>query len=807
MNFWSDFRYAIRVLSKDRAFTLISALTLAVSTGANTAIFSMADAIVFRPYPFRDLSRIVALGEIVPAAGPERYGVTPANYFDWEERNHVFGRMAAYRFWAAILTGSHDPQRVRAVLVSPDFFPLLALAPAQGRVFSGNETGVNGRNEVVLSYGFWQERLGSDPRALGKSLSLNGASYTVIGIMPKEMDFPMYAEIWALWIPTPQERNDRTAAALDVIARLKPGISLAQARSEMSNIGARLTREYPQSNAGRNVSVLLLRDSVDAYAGRFMSVITGAVIFLLLLACANVANLQLARGAARRREMALRMALGASRLRIVFLLVTEGLMLSLFGAAVGLPLAIWGVTAIKAGIPEMVSRHLPGLLLVGLDARMLGFTLAAAILASIAFTLPAALQVFRDSPGRALKEAGRTLVGPSGRSMRSGLVIAEAAFSIVLLVGAGLMVEGFRNLSTMNAGFEARDVVTFRVSLPRDRYPDAFLIVNYYRELLRRLQGIPGMGSAAVISELPALADRRSSPILIEGHPAPPPERPLLAEVRITSEDYFRTMTIPILEGRRFERQDAGGGAPAVILSKTAAERFWPGQKPLGRRVRLTSAELNTGWLTVVGIAGDVRHFLLDREIRPIFYLPYQQQPLRSLNVVMRIHASLDKTAVAARAAAKTVDPAQPLDDLERVDRFFADLTGAVGVIAALLGIFAAIALALAAAGIYAVMAYSVAQRREEIGIRMALGARPQDVRRLIVGNALGLVGAGLGIGLPAAFALTTLVSSILPGIVAVDALTFAGFAILLSVVALLASLIPSQRAIRTDPLMALRSE
>jgi putative ABC transport system permease protein len=501
------------------------------------------------------------------------------------------------------------------------------------------------------------------------------------------------------------------------------------------------------------------------------------------------------------------MALGAGRVRIVRQLITEGVLLSCLGAGAGLPLAIWGITAIKANIPGMVSRHLPGLLLVRLDGRMLAFTLAAAALTSIAFTLPAAIQACRESPGRALKDGGRGLVGSNGKSMRSALVITEAAFSIVLLIGAGLMIKGFRSLAAMKPGFETVDVTTFRVSLPREKYPDAVQITNYYSEILRHIEGIAGMESTAVISELPALADTRSSPILIEGQPARAPERPLLAEVRITSEDYFRAMTIPVLEGRPFGVHDTAGGVPAVVISKGAAERFWPGQKALGRRVRLTSAELNTGWLTVIGIAGDVNHFLLDKQIRPILYLPYRQQPIRSLNIVMRTHAPLGQVAEAVRAAGRAVDPTQPVYDFERIGRFYADLTGGVGVIAALLGIFALIALALATAGIYAVMAYSVAQRRGEIGIRMALGARPHDVRRLIVGNALRLIGTGLGLGLPAAFALTTMVSSVLPAVVAVDAVTFLVFAILLAAVALFASLIPSQRAIRIDPLLALRSE
>jgi putative ABC transport system permease protein len=806
MSLWSDVCYALRVLSKNRSFTAVAVLTLVVSIGANTAIFSMADAIVFHPYPFQDLDRIAALWETIPAVSAELYAVSPGDYFDWKEQSRAFAGMAAYRSWDATLTGAHDPQRVRGVLVSTGFFPLLSLPAAKGRFFSG-ELAPSERNQVVISYGFWQQRLGSDPHVLGTPLELNGLTYAVIGVMPKEMDFPMYAEVWAPWIATPEEKADRIHRDLSVIARFQPRASLSTARAEMNHLAARLARQYPLTNAGRAVGVMLLRESVDDYAGRFMVVVTGAVAFLLLLACANVANLQLARGAVRRREMALRIALGASRARIARQLITEGIVLSSCGAGLGLPLAVWGLKVIKANIPQLVSRHLPGLLSVGLDARMLVLTLAAAALTGIVFTLPAAIQACTESLAATLKEGGRGTQAPGRRRTRSVLVIAEIGVSIVLLVGAGLMVKGFRNLATMKPGFEPRDVVTFTVALPGEKYRESYQRVNFYSEMLRRLGDISGVDSAAVISELPALADSRTSTISIEGQPAASPDRPLVAEVRITSEDYFQTMNIPVLNGRPFLSQDNAGGLPVAVISKTAARRFWPGQNALGQRVRLASTELNTNWLTIVGIVGDVNHFLLDNEVRPTFYLPYRQQPLRSLDLVLRTRAPLDQTAIAVRAAGRAVDPAQPIYDLERVGKFFEDLAGGVGVIAALLGVFAVVALILAAAGIYAVMAYAAAQRTQEIGIRMALGARPEDVWRLIIGNALRLVGIGLGLGLPVALALSAAVSSSLPGVIALDPLTFAGFSILLAAVALLASFIPSRRATRVDPVAALRAE
>ncbi len=798
---FSDIQFALRVLSKNRSFTAVVVLALAAGIGANTAIFSMADAIVFHPYPFKDISRLAALWESIPTVSSERYGVASGDYFDWKERNRALEQMAAYQPWNVTLTSRDGPQRVHAYLVSADFFPLLSLSPIEGRALSGV------RNEVVVSYGFWQQRLGRDPHVLGRILALNGLSYTVVGVMGREFDFPMYAELWSPWIPTPEAKSDRVKHELQVIARLRPSVSLAQARAEMKDIGLRLAREYPSSNFGRGVGVMLLRDTVDEYAGRFMAVVTGAVVFLLLLACANVANLQLARGASRRNEMALRMALGASRTRIVGQLLVEGIVLSSLGAGLGFPLAIWCVSIIKASMPEMIARHVPGLTYGHLDSRMLFFTFAAALLTGIAFTAPAAAQACSERLHETLKEGGRGTIVPGRRRMRSVLVVSEIIFAVALLIGAGFMLKGFRNLATMKPGFDPSNVLTFGVALPESKYRESRDVVNFYREMLRQLNGEPEMRSVALISELPALADSRSSSIFVDGQSAASPDRPLSAEVRVTSEDYFRTLAIPIQMGRSFRDLDGAGARPVAVISKSAARRFWPGQDALGRRVKLTSRELTTPWLTVVGVVGDVNHFLLDSELRPTIYIPYTQQSIRSLNVVMGTTAQLNRAAIDVRAAMRSLDPTQPLPDIEKLSRFIGDLAGGVGVIASLMGIFAGMALVLATSGIYAVTSYSVAQRTREIGIRMALGARPQDVLRLIVGNALRLVGIGLGAGLLLALALSRGMSSVLPGVIALDPLSFAGFALLLAAIAMLASFIPSRRATKVDPLLALRSE
>lgn len=804
MSFLTEVHYGMRVLSKNRGFTGIALSTLAVCIAANAAIFSMVDAIALRPYPFKDLNHIVGLSETIPKVSVERYAVSAGNFFDWKQQNHVFDRMEAYKPWGVTLTGTSEGEQVQGYLVSSGFFPLLGLPPLKGRVFAeqGDE---NEKNQVVVSHGFWQRRLGADRNVVGSHINLDGLGYTVVGVMPGEFDFPTNAEIWAPWVTTPADENERAKHELGVVARLKIGATVSQAQAEMNNIGQRLAREYPLSNTGRAVDVTLLREIADPYARRFMAVLMGAVAFLLLLACANVANLQLARGAVRRKEMALRIAIGAGRARIVGQLVTEGLLLALLGGVLGLPLAVWALSIIKGSMPQLVAEHVPSLMRAHPDVRMLGFAFAAAVLTGIASSLPVALQASPERLSEALKESGRGPVSSGRYRMRSVLVISEIGFAIVLLIGGGLMANGFRHLAALKQGFDPTHVLTFNSALRESQYGESYQVANFYKEMLRRLTAIREIRAAAVISELPALGDSRNSSIIIEGQVIGAPDRPLLAEVRVTSENYFRTMAIPIREGRAFTSYDTADNAPVALVSISAARRFWPRQDAVGRRLKLTSPDFNTPWLTVVGVVGDVNQFFLDSEVRPTVYVPYLQQPIRALAFVIRSEASFEPIAFEVRAAARSVDPAQRAYNLQSLSRFFAELSRAVGVMAALMGTFATIALALSAAGVYAVMAYSVVQRTQEIGIRMALGAAPKDIWKLVVRNALSLVGIGLAVGLPAALALSRVMAHVLSGVVALDPFVFVSFTSLLAMIALLASYIPARRATMVDPLVALR--
>lgn len=805
-NLYKDVHYGIRSLSRRPGYTGVAVLTLALGIGAVTAVFSMVDAILFRPFPFRDLDRIVAVWETIPKVSAEHYGVSPANYLDWKEQNRVFDEMTAYRPWNATLSGPREPEPVQAYLVCPNFFALLGVPPFKGRSFPVGEDHER-ETEVVVSYGFWAERLGADPNVLGRVLPLNGLDYTVIGVMPREFDFPMYAEVWRPWIVTPADRGDRTEHNLNVLARLRPGIPLPQAQMDMNSIGGRLAREYPLSNAGRGAGVMLLRDTVDQYARRFVAVVAGAVAFLLLLACANVANLQLARGASRQKEMAIRTAVGASRRRLAQERFAEGLLLSLLAGGFGLLLGVCGLEIMKANMPPLVARHVSSLMQARLDTRMAAFTLAAAIVAGIASTLPAAFQVPSRRLYETLKEGGRTSSIAGRKQIRWVLVVSEITFAAVLLTGAGLMVNAFRNLARMNQGFDPHNVITLGISLEESKFPGRVEVTNFYRETLRRVSGFPEIQSAAAVSELPALADSRSSTVQIEGQPLASSERPLTAEIRVISEDYFRTIAMPIRRGRAFMPDDRAGSLPVAIISEAAARRFWPGQDALGHRAKLESKELQTPWFTVIGIVGDVRYFVLDSEVRPTIYIPYAQQPIRSLNLVVRTGASLDRTRAEIREAVHAVDSSVPVYGVERISRFFDDLAGGVGVIGALMGLFALVALALAAAGVYAVMAYSVAQRKQEIGIRMAMGAEPRDILKLTMGNAVRLLGIGLGLGLPMALATGRLMSSILSGVVAMEPFIFLSLAAVLSAFGLLAAYIPARQAAKADPLVVLRNE
>lgn len=606
-------------------------------------------------------------------------------------------------------------------------------------------------------------------------------------------------------ITSTPERQERVAGSLSVVGRLAPGVSIAQARAEMAVIAAGLARQYPATNAGRGAATMALTDSIDPYANSYVAAVSAAVVFLLILACANVANLQLLRCAARSRELAVRAALGAARFRIARQLLIEGVLLSFAGAALGLPLAHWALASIKSGIPPLVVRHLPGLAYAGLNSRMLLWTFAASLVSGVAFTLPAIVQACRSSKMyEALKEDGRASLG-GGRRMRSVLVTGEIALAMVLLVSAASILRSVGGLDPVKEGFDPANVYSFAIQAPESRLAGNAEVTNLYKEMVRRLGELPEIKTAAAISELPALGETRTGSIRIENQPAPPPDRPILAELRIASPEYFRTLRIPLKSGRLFDMHDDAASQPLAVVSLSAARRFWPGQDPIGQHLRISSGEIHTGWLKVVGTVGDVNQFFLDAEIRPTLYVSYLQYPIRSMSFVVQPATSTERTTAAVLAAIADVDRKQPAFGLENVNQYFLDLGGGIGVMAALIGIFALLSIILSATGIYALLHYSVVERTAEIGMRMALGALPSQVGKLVLADALRLAGCGVGFALPVAWAAGRLLSNLMAGIVGVGAFTMVLAAVLVAATSIVASYLPARRAAHIDPLTAIR--
>jgi len=799
----AEIRQAARVLARSGAYTLVAVFTLAISMGATTAIFSMADAIVNRPFPFPRLDRVVALTTTIPKAGASRYFVSPADFFDWQERNRVFSTMAAYRGWDAQMTGTREPQAVRAFVVSPQFFALFGAAPFQGRVFAGESE----PHSIVVSYAFWRDRLKADATAAARTIELNGQAYSIVGVMPREFDFPTYTDVWAPWVVTATpERTQRASGTMAVLARTKDGVSRAQAQAEMSVIAAALARQHPETNAGRDAMVRTFAESLDPYAGGYVSVVAAAVVFLLVLACANVANLQLLRATTRRRELAIRAALGAARTRIARQLLIEGVLLSLAGAALGLPLARAMLTVIRNGIPELVMRHLPGMAHAGLDSRMLLWTFGASLISGAAFTLPAVLQACgKTKMYEGLREDGRGTAGRSGRRLRGALVAGELALAMVLLTCAAAILRTVSGLDPAREGFNPANVYTFSLRAPESRFAGDVAVTNLYREMLRRLGEIPELRRVAAISELPALGDTRTVSLAIENQPAPPADRPILAELRVASPEYFRTVSIAVESGRVFDARDDAAGEPVAVVSASAAQRFWPRQSALGQRLRMASSAGPARWMRVVGTVADVNQFYLDTEIRPVVFVPYMQYPVRAMHILVRPAASTERATAAVLAGVAAVDRGQPVFGLDSLSQEFADLGGAVGVIATLMGIFALLSLVLSATGIYAVMHSTVVERTAEIGIRMALGALPAQVGRMVLKDVLRVACTGVGFALPVTWAAGRVLSNLLAGIVGQGMLTMATAALLVAATALVASYLPARRAAHIDPLLAIR--
>jgi putative ABC transport system permease protein len=801
-----DVRYGVRMLLKNPGFTLIAVFALALGIGANSAIFSVVNTLLLRPLPYKNPDQLVVIWENATHQGFPKNTPSAANFLDWQKQNTLFENMAAFAERSFNLTGVGEPERLEGRRVSANLFDLLGVRPIVGRNFVPDED-KPGTKVALLNESLWRRRFGSDAGVIGRALTLNGESYTIVGVLPNSVRLPAFGN-WRdqVWVPlafTAEEAASRGNHYLEVIGRMKPGVTLEQARAEMATIMARLAQQYPEDNTRIGTVVNPLHEEIVGNMKPALLVLLGAVAFVLLIACANVANLLLARAAARHKEIALRLALGADRARLTKQLLVESVMLSLLGGVVGLAFAYAGLQLLTRFIPPDVA-HAEA---ITIDAKVLGFTLLIAIVTGLVFGLAPASQASHFNLNDTLKEGGRDAgAGPRGKRLRSALVIAEVAVSFILLIGAGLLINSFMHLRNLDPGFRADHLLTLNVDLSETKYPDNPKRTAFFDEVVRRIQALPGVRSMAVAGNLPFTYNGDSMPIGAEGIPDPPPDQRPDVIFRAIGPGYFSTMGIPLVRGRDFNDQDNLDTTLTVVVSEKTAQHYWPNADPIGKRIRNGSTTSDAPWRTVIGVVKDVRQNDFVAEPKMQMYFTYRQ--LRSLmpNALI-VRTAVDPLSLAAsvRNAIWAVDKDQTVANIDSMEHIVAGAVARQRFSMLLLAIFAGVALVLAAVGIYGVMSYSVAQQTREIGIRMALGAQRSDVLKMTIKQGLKLVSLGLIIGLGAAFVLTRVMTTLLFGISATDPLTFATISLVLLAVALLASYIPSVRAMRVDPMVALR--
>jgi len=800
-----DLKFSVRSLLKRPALTIIAIVTLAIGIGANSAVFSVVNALLLKPLPFPDPDRIVALWDKVPSRGVERNEVTVANYLDWRAQNRTFEQLGIYRWWSTNLTGANSPERVQGFQVTPNFLDIVGVKPLLGRGFSGEEDQPGKDAVALLTYSLWQRRFAADPDIVNKTIETNGVVRTVIGVMPPEFNYPKGAEIYAPLTITPELTRNRINHSYLGIGRLKPGVSLAGARADLDTIASQLEKQYPETNTGRGVVIYpILQDTVRMYSTALW-VMMAAVGFVLLIACANVANLMLARAAGRQREIAIRSALGASRFRIIRQLLTESVLLGVLGGMLGILVGYWGVDAVRAANPAEAARFAPGWNHLGINLPVLTFTLLLSVLSGVLFGLAPAWQRSKPDLNSSLKEGGRQGATGSHR-LRGLLVVSEVALSLMLLISAGLLIRSFLQLVKTDAGFNSDSLLTMNLVLPAARYKEEPQRAAFYSELLRRVEALPGVEVAAAVNHLPLGGSNSSTSFLIEGLPEPPPGQETSGRYRVCTPNYFKAMGIPVLKGRAFTDQDRAGSPPVIIVNETLARKYWPNTDAIGKRMRYTGPLEQNPWMQVVGVVKDVKHEM-NLPITEDFYVPHAQDAWQSMVLVAK--TKVDPAAMAApiRQQVWAIDKDQPVFDVKTMREVRAISLTLYSFSSVMLSIFAGVALLLAAIGIYGVMFFAVTQRTQEIGIRMALGARTTDVLKLIVRHGMLLALIGAAAGLAGAFAMTRLLASLLFGVTPTDVWTFSLVTTGLLMVALAACFIPARRATKVDPLVALRYE
>lgn len=793
-----DARYAVRQLIKAPAFTIVAVTTLAVGIGATTAIFSVINGVLLRPLPYPHPERLVRVHEVVPQYG--LFAVAPANVFDWREQNHVFDGLAAYTSTSATLARTDGPERIQGYLVSWDLFQVLGAVPAMGSTFTPDEDTPGGDNVVVISDAAWRNRFGSDSAIVGRAINLNGVPVTVLGVMPASFYFPTRsAEFWRP-LAINRANANRGAHFLGVVARMKPGMTLERADAEMKGIAERLAREYPDASAGESSRVVLLQDQIVGAIRPALLTLFAAVGLVVLIACANVANLLLVRGAVREKEIAIRAALGANRWRIVAQVLAESLVLALTGGAIGVGIAYLGLPLIL----KLSAGSIPRAGDVAIDGHVLVFAAAASIVTGLLFGVAPAWQSARSGISAVLKESGRSSTASGSRWLQNGLLVVEVALSIILLTGAALLLRSFDRLTNVAPGFNPDHVLAFQVSLPPKQYPDDRHVTAFYDALLEKLQAQPGVRSAALVQTLPMRGGFFLS-FDIRGRAAAPPAQGPSATYRAISADYFTALDVPILKGRSFTHGDRNGSQLVAIVDQAFADKYFPNENPIGQGLHIGNG--NKNFFDIVGVVGNIHYMGLDAVPSPTMYVPIAQDTFGTMWVVERTEGDPSQLAASARQSLHDIDPLLPAYSISPLARIVSDSVAPQRFSMLLLGAFAAIALFLAAVGLYGVVAYSVQQRTREIGLRMAIGAAPRQVLTMIVGGAMKLALVGVVLGLAGAAVFSRLAATLLFEVTPSDPASYAGTSALLVVVAIAACYAPARRAMRVDPMAALQTE
>ncbi len=813
-NLIADFRFGFRILLRNPGFTLAAIVVLALGIGANTAIFSIVNAVLLRPLPYQDASRIMQVWHVPPAKsfpGMTLFSVSPGNYLDWQSQNRSFEQMAAYGFESFNVGGGERPEAIRGAPVAPGFFSILRVQPVLGRTFSPEEDRPGQGHVVILGHTLWRDHFAADPGIVGRNVFLDGQSYTVVGVMPPKFKFPAWADLWVPLAWNNEKRAVRGNHNYMVIGRLKPEVAVQQAKADLGAISARLEQQYPEDDKGWGATVLPLREQIVGDVRPALLVLLGAVAFVLLIACANVANLVLAKTLARKKEIAIRTSLGASRAAVLRQILAETLLLSLAGGALGLFLARFCMTLIQ----KFLADRLPSSTEITLDAPVLAFTVFLALLAGILAGLLPAVRFTRTDVNEALKQGqNRGSSDSGGRKTRGLLVVSEVALSLVLLIGAGLMIRSLLRLSSVQPGFDPNNVLTARLTVPGTKFASPAAQISFYDQVLRQVRVTPGVESAGLIDSLPMDDGGSHQPVAVEGQPVVPMADQPEVDVRMISPAYFHAMRVPVLRGRDLNDADVAGRPPVVFISESMAKRFWPNENPIGKHITLTFFPGVAR--EVAGVVGDVKQDSLD-QTRPVetLYWPLSQltvppsEAWRSFGMSLAVRTSADPASATSgvTSAVHQVDPETPVVSVVTMEGLISASLSPQRFNVLLLGAFAGLALVLAAVGIYSVLAYSVRRRVREIGIRMALGATPSDVLQMVVADGMKPILLGVVLGLAAAFALSRVVTSLIYGVRATDPLTFTGVALLLIAVGLVATILPAYRATRVEPVKTLREE